>query len=121
MKIDRKIVWKRFGGNCAYCGKQITLREMQIDHLVPVRRGDSDADLAKRGVSRGTDDYSNLMPACRSCNFRKGQMSLEKFREALIKQCEGVIKRSFQVRQSMDYGLIQHTPRTIVFYFEKRR
>ena len=39
----------------------------QVDHVVPQAAG-------------GTDDLSNLVLACGSCNSRKGSMSAERFR-----------------------------------------
>lgn len=47
---------------CAYCGRMAT----EIDHIVPVNRG-------------GTGDKDNLVPACRRCNARKGDMTLAEF------------------------------------------
>ena len=56
--IDRQAVYEKLGGHCAYCGKKIEIKNMQIDHLQPKSRG-------------GTDDFENLLPSCRSCNHYK--------------------------------------------------
>lgn len=114
-KKQRQQVYAKYNGHCAYCGKEIAYNEMQVDHKVPLYRGYG----TLVGVERGTDDMENLMPSCRRCNFRKGTFTVEQFRKELLKQCEGIIKRSFQVRQSIDYGLIQVNIKPIVFYFEK--
>jgi 5-methylcytosine-specific restriction endonuclease McrA len=53
---QRREKFALFGNACAYCGRQGDLTE---DHVVPLSRG-------------GTDDISNIVPACRSCNSRKG-------------------------------------------------
>lgn len=45
-----------FGGCCAYCGRSD--RPLCRDHRVPLCRG-------------GTDDISNIVPACRPCNSAK--------------------------------------------------
>lgn len=45
-----------FGHRCVYCG-QVT--ELTRDHLIPISKG-------------GTHDYGNIVPACQSCNSRKG-------------------------------------------------
>ena len=50
---------ERDGGICAYCADPLTLKTMTIDHFVP-------------RVLGGTDDLSNLMSACITCNCRKG-------------------------------------------------
>ena len=33
--INRKEVLEKYNGHCAYCGKEITLKEMQVDHKHP--------------------------------------------------------------------------------------
>lgn len=45
-----------FANLCAYCGEA---RPLTRDHKIPLVRG-------------GTDDISNIVPACRPCNSRKG-------------------------------------------------
>ena len=49
----------RDGGICAYCADPLTAKTMTIDHFIP-------------RVLGGTDDPSNLMSACFTCNVRKG-------------------------------------------------
>ena len=115
----RQKVYDKYGGHCAYCGKKIAIEDVQIDHIVPIRRGDTQQQLDKYDIQKGADDISNYNPSCRSCNFRKGVYSIEQFREEIRKQCKGIMKRSFQVRQSMDYGLLEYYDKPIVFYFEK--
>ena len=116
-KTDRLKIYNKYGGHCAYCGKPIEYKDMQVDHKVPIYRGYG----TLVGVERGTDDFSNLMPSCRSCNFRKGTLSVEEFRCELTKQFERIVKNSFQVRQSVDYGLLLLNPHDIEFYFEKHK
>lgn len=45
----------RFGGLCAYCGKE---RKLTLEHVVPISRG-------------GLHAPDNIVPACGSCNYRK--------------------------------------------------
>ena len=40
--INRKEVLEKYNGHCAYCGKEITLKEMQVDHKHPRRAGGKD-------------------------------------------------------------------------------
>ena len=116
MKAEtRRLVYGKYGGRCAYCGKELRLDEMQVDHIVPVWRGHGEPP---RGAVRGDDSVSNYNPSCRACNFRKGTMSVDEFRRALREQCRNIVKRSFQVRQSIDYGLLCWTDKDVVFYFE---
>ena len=86
---------------------------MQVDHKIPLQRG-----CVYNPDNVGDNRIDNLMPSCRACNFRKGILTIEQFREELIKQCEGIVRRSFQVRQSIDYGLIKVDIHPIKFFFE---
>ena len=36
-KKTREIVWKKYGGRCAYCGREIAYKDMQVDHFLPLR------------------------------------------------------------------------------------
>jgi 5-methylcytosine-specific restriction endonuclease McrA len=118
--IRKQVYWK-YGGHCAYCGKTIAFEDMQVDHLIPLRRGDSDEFLERHHLVRGTDDMDNLMPSCRSCNFRKGEMTLDDFRKELVLQRDRIVMGSFQVRQSLDYGLLLWGITKIRFFFERTK
>ena len=115
-KEERQKVYEMFDGHCAYCGKKIAYKDMQVDHVKPIWRGH-----AENYLNKGTDDISNYMPACRSCNFRKGTFSVEQFRNEIRMQAKHIVERTFQVRQSIDYGLISYADKPIVFYFERHK
>jgi hypothetical protein len=104
-KKIRQIVYDKCGGHCAYCGKEIDCKDMQVDHVHPKHKG-------------GSDDIDNLMPACRACNFRKGTLSVEHFRREIQDQCDSLCK-TFQGRMSLAYGLIERVSKPIVFHFER--
>lgn len=123
-KEDRFRIYNKYDGHCAYCGKSIEYKDMQVDHLVPKNRGCysrwSDKE-EKFVVLHGDDCIENYMPSCRSCNFRKRDMSLEQFREAIKEQAKGLLKGAakFQVNMSIAYGLIQPAfDNPVEFYFE---
>lgn len=59
----RHYVFKRDGYKCVYCGSPDNL---QADHVVPYSKG-------------GLDDSTNLVTACRKCNVRKKDHSVEYF------------------------------------------
>lgn len=124
-KEDRLKVYRKYDGHCAYCGKPIEYKEMQIDHLVAKNRGCYSRWSDKEGkfvCTHGEDTMDNYMPSCRACNFRKRDMSLEHFREEITRQAKGLLKGAakFQVRMSLAYGLIEeHFDKPIEFYFEK--
>ena len=117
--INRKEVHDKYNGKCAYCGCDISIKEMQIDHLVPLYRNDSDEQLNKWGKTRGTNDMSNLMPSCRSCNHYKSTFTLDEFREQLITMRERLNKQHKIYALSLRYGLIKENENKIKFYFEK--
>lgn len=135
-KRIRELVYSKYDGHCAYCGKKIAMKDMQVDHLYskylyscykdkiedlrlhPERYTEYEREHAK-GFPDNIDDLDNLMPACRSCNFRKGEMQLDMFREELRKQAATEMQKRFQARQSVDYGLIEWHDHEITFYFEK--
>ena len=64
---ERKRVWEKTQGKCYYCGVEISLEEMTVDHLQPMSQN-------------GTNDLDNLVPTCRSCNASKGVKTVEEFR-----------------------------------------
>lgn len=103
-KRTRDIVYNKYDGHCGYCGKEIAYKDMQVDHIFPRYLG-------------GTDDVNNLLPSCRSCNFRKQTYSVGKFRDILRAQAKKEMDR-FQAKQSADYKLIEYHDHPIVFYFE---
>lgn len=38
-KKTRLKVYEKYGGHCAYCGEAIEFKEMQVDHIKPLCRG----------------------------------------------------------------------------------
>ena len=109
-KINRKEIHDKYNCRCAYCGSYITLKEMQIDHLVPLYRNDSDEQLNKWGKIRGTNDISNLMPSCGSCNHYKSTFTLDEFRNRLymIRKRLNTFNAIYSI--SKRYGLIEEKP-----------
>ena len=105
--FERQQIYDKFGGCCAYCGCEITIKEMQADHMIPLHLG-------------GADEISNLYPACRACNHYKSTYTVEKFR-AVIQQAPAVLmKSSATYRNLVRFGLIKHPEKTVVrFYFER--
>lgn len=54
--------------SCAYCGMLLTIKTATEDHVIPLSCG-------------GTDDISNIAPACLSCNCSKKHMPVNVFIE----------------------------------------
>ncbi len=65
----RSETWAKTHGRCWYCGQEIgtTERPMSIDHIVSEFGG-------------GGHELENLVPACKPCNSRKGDRTLDQFR-----------------------------------------
>lgn len=57
---------KQSGGNCIYCGHELTVSNMTIDHIIPKAEG-------------GTDLESNLIACCKECNAKKADQALGVF------------------------------------------
>lgn len=63
--IEFVAIWMRFDRCCAYCERPIA-GQPDPDHVVPLSRG-------------GADAVGNLLPACRSCNSDKGDLTLDEW------------------------------------------
>ncbi len=116
-KEIRKQAHDKCGGRCAYCGEDITLKTMQVDHIRPKRNFYYGAgrDIPDYDV----DDIRNLNPSCRKCNNFKNVFSLEEFRQQLESQVDRARRYSVNFRMAEKFGLVQVEERPIVFYFEK--
>lgn len=106
---ERAKVYRKCSGHCAYCGTEIKLEEMQVDHVVPLN-GWSE---------QGEDTMDNMLPACRSCNHYKSRSTLEGFRKMLENMPEVLMRDSTTYKNAVRFGLVLPTPKKIVFYFEQ--
>ena len=107
-KAIRHMVYEKYDGRCAYCGRKIAYKDMQVDHFV-----------AKRGwTENGSDDIANLMPACRMCNHYKRANTLETFR-AYIQEIPRKLRENYIYKVGVVYGNVIENEKLIVFYFEK--
>lgn len=108
-KQEREIVYQKYGGRCAYCGRKIAYKDMQIDHFIP-----------KNGYfAQGTDDLSNLMPACRMCNHYKRANSLETFRR-YIEEIPRKLHENYIYKVGVAYGEVVEQAHPVKFYFEQQ-
>ena len=109
-KEQREKVYQKYNGHCAYCGKEIAYKEMQVDHLVP---------LADYAFGRGENTIENMMPACRRCNHYKRANPLEDWRR-MIEEIPNKLERdSYICKVGVDYGLVEIKLKNVVFYFER--
>ena len=113
----RNQVHQKYGGRCAYCGAEITVKQMQVDHLNPIYRNWGDKH--PRPDNAGTDTIDNMMPACGPCNRWKSTYPLEEFRTELTAQVERLRRDSAAFRMAERHGLVAATGSPVVFWFEK--
>ena len=64
-KISKKELAKLLAQPCFYCG---TKERITIDHVIAIARG-------------GTDSIGNLVPACKSCNSQKRDLTITEWRK----------------------------------------
>jgi len=60
--LTRHNVFKRDNQECQYCGDT---KDLTLDHVIPKSKG-------------GKSSWNNLVTACKKCNTKKGDHSLEK-------------------------------------------
>lgn len=108
-KAERKAVYNKTGGHCAYCGCELKFEDMQVDHVAPLN-----------GWSKqGTDTLDNMLPACRSCNHYKSIMDIETFRSMVENMTAVLARDSVTYKNAVRFGLVIPNQHPIKFYFEK--
>lgn len=74
------LILSKCDGNCYYCGVELTLKTLTIDHYICKFNG-------------GTDEIKNLVPACSKCNNLKNNYTIKEFRGIFAQHNQG--KRRF--------------------------
>jgi len=118
MTSKRKAIYNKYNGHCGYCGTELKMKDMQIDHIYPQR--------LKHFLGKGGDapeitsihDPTNLMPSCRSCNHYKGGSTLEGFRKTMH-SIHQRMERDYKIKVGIRFGLVKIIPFDGQFYFEK--
>ena len=105
-KAERQQVYEKYGGRCAYCGCELDIRDMQVDHIKSVYK-------------HGEDTLENYNPSCRMCNFYKSMYSVEFLRERIANIPAKLRERQFIYKMAIKYGLVEETGSNVRFYFEK--
>ncbi len=116
-KEKRQAVYAKYDGRCAYCGRKIEYKDMQVDHFIP-----QEMELV---VIAGNfpeidsiDDLKNLMPACRSCNHYKRAHSLDTFRR-YIEEIPRKLRANYIYKVGLIYGNIIENEKPVKFFFEE--
>jgi len=108
-KKTRETVYGKYNGHCAYCGKELTMGTMQVDHIDPKRRY-ADQKIADR--------IENLNPSCSRCNHYKRSGDIEYLRKMLLNMQDKVIG-TYLGKVAVDYGMVEWNGWDGKFYFEK--
>ncbi len=117
-KEVRQIVYDKCGGHCAYCGCEISIKQMQVDHIQPHWHTLTEQQATKSGIRKGSHDIENLNPSCARCNKWKSTYSVEHFRKVVETSLDRLERDTPNFRLARDFGLIEVKPKNVVFYFE---
>jgi 5-methylcytosine-specific restriction endonuclease McrA len=115
--IPKKVrieVYNKYDGHCAYCGKEIEYKDMQLDHLIPRQR-----ERFKRYTEEEIECFENYMPSCRRCNHYKRAHSLETFRTMIEEIPKKLLRDSYIYKVGLQYSLVEPHERKVKFYFEE--
>lgn len=102
---ERQQIHNKCNGHCAYCGRELEYKDMQVDHMTPISRG-------------GADALSNMLPACRSCNHYKATLTVEGFRQYLSRIAHRLMRDSIPFQVATRFGIVRHMRDNVTFYFE---
>lgn len=105
-KAERQEVYRKCNGHCSYCGIEIDYKDMQVDHVTPIRIG-------------GDDSIKNMLPACRSCNHYKATLDVEGFRKYLSEIHKRLMRDNIPYQVAERFGIVEHKTNDVLFYFEK--
>ncbi len=109
-KNTRVLVLSKYKNHCAYCGCDLDLKSLQVDHLHPFFLAHFQKDLDPNRLD-------NLMPACAKCNRFKHSFRLEDYRHELSMQVKR-LKKNAQFMRAVTFGQVEIKERPIEFYFE---
>ena len=112
-KKTRIAVYEKYNGHCAYCGKEIEYKEMQLDHMIPRQR-----ERFKKYTEEEIECFENYMPSCRRCNHYKRAHSLETFRQMIEEIPKKLFRDNYIYKVGLDYGLVSAHEQKVTFYFE---
>lgn len=108
-KAERKLIYEKCKGHCAYCGCELKYKDMQVDHVIPLNGC----------KEQGEDAIENMLPSCRSCNHYKSAAPLEYFRKAVERFPSVLMRDSVTYKNAVRFGLVHPDPHPVKFYFEE--
>lgn len=109
---QRTQIFNKYGGHCAYCGCELNIKDMQVDHI-------NAKYLSEYYGNEVDNSLDNLNPSCRQCNFYKSEYSIDEFRKRIENTLIPNLKKNFDYRLAKKYGLVSEVmEKSIKFYFE---
>ena len=114
-RLVRERIYQKYNGHCAYCGRDIAYKEMQVDHYYPQCK----EKFYLRRFKIDVHAESNLMPTCRRCNHYKRARTPKQFRE-LMKTLHERLESIYILKVAVDFGMATIKPFDGQFYFESR-
>lgn len=112
---ERREVYEKTGGRCAYCGCKIPFKGFHADHVLCLKNYEyMDDELGLK-----VDSVENMLPSCRSCNKYKATFDLETFREMLSGIPKRLVRDVSTYSIAVRYGMVEEHEGKIKFYFEK--
>jgi len=126
-KQDRKIIFDKFNGRCAYSGT-ILKDDWQSDHVKPIIR-----NWDKTLMFPKDDHIENMVPCQRIINHYKGSLDLETFRTWFLgglhdrlkklpknpKVQKSIKHKAYLLEVAQYFGITEDKPFSGIFYFEK--
>jgi 5-methylcytosine-specific restriction endonuclease McrA len=73
LRLSRRNVFLRDQYTCQYCGESRSVRDLNLDHVLPRSRG-------------GRSTWENLVTSCRPCNLEKGGKTPEEAGKLLLRR-----------------------------------
>jgi len=78
-RIDKKYIYERDKGICTFCGRELLLRQISLDHYLPKSKG-------------GPDDIFNLVLSCKKCNEYKKSRIPPDYKDKIIELFKKVLR-----------------------------
>jgi 5-methylcytosine-specific restriction endonuclease McrA len=125
MKINRTDIYNKYDGHCAYCGCEIDIKNMQVDHII--------SKLRTHYYKLDINNKENLNPSCKECNHYKRATPLEDFRNWLLgklhlrlkklpknpKSFKSIRRKNYLLVIAKKYNIESDKPFDKIFFYEK--
>lgn len=109
----RQKVWLKYNKHCAYCGKILEYKDMQVDHMLSKEQYEYLPNINRPNIN----SLNNLMPSCRRCNHYKRGEDLEGFRRLIVTLHER-IQNQYIMKVAIDFKILNIQSFKGMFYFE---